>query len=271
MGGKFLQAKKLTISSTVKKKFFLALFIGFFLLGFLMLSFGITGTAFALPLGGMGDFYVKFSKLEGKGFVMHPQIGETGQASDVPLVRNKIDQASIDDLHIYKDLKLPANNWIRINIIASEPTNIEGLIQDAQFIDANLQFDEMEMKQTNTSEISTEEALQKNWGQDADTVTITDAEIVTDYLFQNMVTLNGAVISIEAIDEPNETVVDDKDRDENDVASADSSGSKGLKLPETASHIFAFLLLGSVLVVVGISFFLFKNRKNRAIKENKKI
>src|SRR5690625_5637592 len=73
MGGKFLQAKKLTISSTVKKKFFLALFIGFFLLGFLMLSFGITGTAFALPLGGMGDFYVKFSKLEGKGFVMRSE------------------------------------------------------------------------------------------------------------------------------------------------------------------------------------------------------
>lgn len=187
------------IGRTVKKKFMAALCAGLLALGGMVAVFGMTGTAFALPLGGMGDFYVQFDKLEGSGFQLLPQVGETGDSDASPMVRNKIEEATVYNLHIYKDLKLPTGKWIRINIKGTEPTKIKGLIQDARFIEANLQFNNLGIHEQNTNDYT------KNWTQTADTVTITNAKIVTDYLFQTMVNLQGAKISIESIDQPETT------------------------------------------------------------------
>ncbi|TCP20301.1 hypothetical protein EV207_15319 [Scopulibacillus darangshiensis] len=186
----------MAIGLIAKKKFFAALLGGFILLGGLAAAFGATGTAFALPLGGMGDFYVTFDKLEGTGFQFIPHVGETGNSDASPMVRNKIADATVYNLHIYKDLKLPTGNWVRVNITASKPTKIKGLIQDARFIDANLKFNDLAIEEHNTQDFS------KNWGQKANSVTITDAKIVTDYLFQSMVNLQGAKISVEDIKAP---------------------------------------------------------------------
>lgn len=181
---------------TVKKKFLAALAGGFLMLGGMAAVFGITGTAFALPMGGMGDFYVELDELDGTGFELIPHIGETGKSDASPMVRNKIDKATIKGLHIYKDLKMPTGKWIRVNIKATQPTEIKGLTQDAQFIDANLKFNNLAIEEHNTNDFA------KNWSQNAKTVKITDAKIVTDYLFQDMVNLQGAKISIEKIDGP---------------------------------------------------------------------
>src|SRR5690625_5965836 len=75
-------------------------------------------------------------------------------------------------------------------------TKIRGLIQDARFIDADLSFNNLAIEESNTEDFS------KNWTQNADTVNIKDAVLVTDYLFQEVVSLNGAKISVEKIDEP---------------------------------------------------------------------
>lgn len=190
-----METEKL-VGRTVKKKFFIALFAGFLVLGSLVGVFGMTGTAFALPLGGMGDFYVTFDKLEGTGFQFIPHVGETGDSGSAPMVRNVIDEATVYNLHIYKDIKLPTGGWVRININGTKPTTIKGLIQDARFVNANLKFDNLNIKEKNTNDFT------KNWTQSADKVTITDAKIVTDYLFQSMVNLQGAKISVEKIDQP---------------------------------------------------------------------
>lgn len=186
------------VGRTAKKKFLAAFLAGFLGLGGLIALFGLNATAFAMPLGGMGDFYVELDELEGKGFKLLPHIGETGNADAAPMVRNEIDEASIKGLHIYKDLKLPTDKWIRIHIRAPQ-TTIKGLIQDAQFIDANLSFTELAIEEKNTDDFS------ENWTQNAQTITITDAKIVTDYLFQNMVSLENAKISVENIDGPEMT------------------------------------------------------------------
>ena len=122
-----------TVGHTVKKKLFISVTTGFLLFGLLIGTFGFTGTLFAVPLGGMGDFYVSFDRLEGEGFTLNPHIGETGVEDEAPLVRNQIESATIENLRIYKDLKMPTGGWVRINITASEPTEIHGLIQDAEF------------------------------------------------------------------------------------------------------------------------------------------
>src|SRR5699024_2389381 len=85
--------------------------------------------------------------------------------------------------------------WVRFHVRSEGTTEIDGLIQDARFIDADLSFTELAIKEKNTSDFS------KNWTQDASTVHISDASIVTDYLFQDAVKLAGAKISVEKIDE----------------------------------------------------------------------
>lgn len=190
-----LQENAMIVGQVAKKKFLIALLAGFLAFGGIAAFFGLTTTAFALPLGGMGDFYVELDKLEGKGFHLQPQVGETGDADAAPMIRNIIDEVDIEGLTIYKDLKLPTGNWIRINIKAPN-ASIQGLTQDARFIDANLSFTDMDIKEKNTDN------FQENWTHDAATVTITDAKIVTDYLFQNFVSLEGAKISIDNIDGP---------------------------------------------------------------------
>lgn len=184
------------VGRTWKRKFFIALFAGFLALGGLISVFGFTGSAFALPLGGIGDFYVEFDELKGTEFELLPQIGETGEADEVPMVRNKMKTAEISNLLIYKDLKLPTGDWIRVNVDVSGKTEINGLIQDAQFIEADLSFEEMAIAETNTDDFT------ENWTQAADVVKIEDGKIVTDYLFQSTVSLEGAKISIDRIDEP---------------------------------------------------------------------
>lgn len=54
--------KHTSIGTTVKKKFLIAFLTGSLALGGLLAAFGFTGTAFALPLGGIGDFYVEFDE-----------------------------------------------------------------------------------------------------------------------------------------------------------------------------------------------------------------
>lgn len=267
-----MNSEKVTIGATAKKKFFTAFLGGFFLFSILIATMGFTGTIFAVPLGGMGDFYVAFDELEGEGFELNPKIGETGNTDAAPLVRNKIDTATIENLHIYKDLKMPTGGWVRVNIKASEPTQIEGLIQDAQFIDANLMFDDMAILETNTSAMSAEESFEQNWSHNADNVKITDATIVTDYLFQNMVALNGATISLEKISGPEHTEgVSGNNESDSGVAASSSGGDNGGDdsgiLPETASNMYLPVVIGAVLLLIGSVIFLIRNRKGRETKE----
>ena len=192
-----MNEEKMAIGYVVKKKFYLALLSGLFAFLLLIGTFGFTGTAFALPLGGIGDFFVEFDELEGKNFQLLPHIGETGEVDAAPMVRNKMDSATIKGLHIYKDLQMPGTKqWVRFHIWVGGTATISGLIQDARFISAHLSFEELHVREKNTPDFS------ENWTQSAKTIKITDAKIVTDYLFQSAVTLEGAKISVEYIDEP---------------------------------------------------------------------
>jgi Family of unknown function (DUF6230) len=187
---------KIVVGKTKKRKFFIALMTGFLAFGGLLAAFGFTGTAFALPLGGIGDFYVEFDELNGTNFQLLPHVGETGNSDAEPMVRNKMDKVVITNLHIYKDLEVPGVGWVRFHIRSTGPTNITGLIHDARLIEADLSFNELAIQEKNTAEFS------QNWTQNAATINIKGAKIVTDYLFQTVVSLDGAKISAERIDGP---------------------------------------------------------------------
>lgn len=185
--------EEMTVGYTAKKKFFAAFLSGFLLLGMLGAVFGITGVAAAVPLAGIGHFTVEFDKLEGTSFKFFPKIGETGERDAAPMVRNVIDQATVYGLHIYKDIELPGGNTVRLHIKASEPVKIKGLIQDASKIKGNFQFHELALEENHTDGL-------KEFTQHATKLTITDAKILTNYLFQTLVTLQGTHIYLTDIE-----------------------------------------------------------------------
>src|SRR5690625_3382715 len=98
---------EVTVGLTAKRKFLIASLGGFFLFGSFIATMCCSCTVLVRPLGGMADIQGSFDELEGEGITLIPEIGETGNESDAPLVRNDIDKAVIDNLHIYKELKLP--------------------------------------------------------------------------------------------------------------------------------------------------------------------
>src|SRR5699024_11685385 len=59
--------------------------------------------------------------------------------------------------------------WVRFHVKANGETSINGLIQDARLIDADLSFDNLDISQKNTEDFN------ENWTQGADTITIEDA------------------------------------------------------------------------------------------------
>lgn len=249
------------IGFTNKKIVIAAILTGFLSLIGIIATFGITSTVFALPVGGMGDFYVKFEKLEGKGFSLHPHIGETSDSKEAPLIRNKIDEATIEGLHIFKEVKLPGDHWVRINITTPEPTIVKGLIQDAKLVDANLSFENMEIKQKNTSKLSAKEAFKQNWTHQANTITITDGEISTAYLFQSTVSLKGAQISVESIDGPYQGQPIPRQPIKKSPSLDD--GSAGGILPKTATNYWMFISIGIAILFVSIlTLFLFRRKLN---------
>lgn len=261
--------REVQLGYTVKSKVLIAILTGFLFLSGIITAFSLTNTVFALPVGAMGDFYVMFDELKGEGFSLHPHIDESPEKNSGPLIRNKIDSATIQGLHIYKDVQLPNKKWYRINITTSHPTEIKGIIQDARVVDANLSFDEMEIAQKNTSNLSALEAFKQNWTHKAKTVTITDAIIQTNYLFQNAVNLQAAQISVEAIDGPIGKIPGDGSRTPSDGSrhpsgsATDDSGLGGL-LPKTATHWLAYIVIGGMIILLAGVFIL-----RRKIKVNK--
>src|SRR5699024_12047395 len=102
--------------------------------------------------------YENFYELNLVMFQLKTQIGETGDSYSNPMMRNIIDEVEIDNLHIFKDLKMPGTDkWVRFHVRAEGKTTISGLTQDARFIDANLSFENLDITEKNTDDFS------ENW------------------------------------------------------------------------------------------------------------
>jgi hypothetical protein len=181
------------VRSTSKKRFWGAIVSGFLFLAMVVGFFGLTGKAYALPMAGIGDFTVSFDKLVGSGYIFYPKLGETGTSSSSPLGRNKIDKLTVYGLNITKDLTLPTGKKVEIQIKASKPVQISGLIQDSSFLKGDAQFTQLALAEHHTSDWT------KQFTQTSTGITLRNASLITDYLFQNQVTLNGMTLSIHQV------------------------------------------------------------------------
>jgi len=186
----------------VKKKLMLALLGGFLFLGILLAVFGVTGVAYAAPISGFGEFTVKFDKMVGKGFQLYGGVADGGSSQNNPVAVNKIDSATIDNLQIIKEF--PALN-LRVVVSSSKPVEIKGLVQKATLINGDASFTDMTMKENyvGNMDIKTPQdaiaAAAKEFTQDAGTITITNGDLKTLYLFQQSVSLPGMKVYFEHI------------------------------------------------------------------------
>ncbi|MEH7075588.1 DUF6230 family protein [Neobacillus drentensis] len=183
---------QLVEGSTSKKVFWSALGTGIVVLALLLVSFGISGVAYAVPIAGVGDFYVEFDKLEGNGYTFFPKMGETSSEDSAPQGTNLIENLTIDHLQLYKDFKV-GKQWIRVKITASKPVQITGLQHDAGLIEADAKFENLALKENHS------EDWQKQFRQTSSKITLEHAKLKTHYLFQKTINMNGMRLTVEKI------------------------------------------------------------------------
>jgi hypothetical protein len=195
MGG--INVKHLSEGKTNKKVFFASLGSGIFALALLLVSFGISGVAYAVPIAGVGDFYVEFDRLEGTGYKFYPKLGETSSEDSAPQGTNLIEELTIDNLQLYKDFKV-GDGWIRVKITASKPVKITGLQHDAGLIEANATFQNLTLEENNSDD------WQKQFQQTSSKIVLENAKLKTHYLFQETIHMNGMKLTVDYIDKKDE-------------------------------------------------------------------
>ena len=189
---------------TVKKRLVVALLGGFIFLGSLLGLFGVTGVAAAVPLSGVGEFTVKFDKMIGKDFQLLGGLADGGTRQNNPVAVNIIKEATIYGLEISKKITIPGLGTIRVVIESKDeknPVKIDGLTQKATVVSGDAVFTNMEMKENFVGNIENPlEKVAKEFTQGADTITITNGELQTLYLWQDSVTLSNMKVYFEIPD-----------------------------------------------------------------------
>jgi hypothetical protein len=179
--------------ATNKKIFWSSLASGVLALGLLLVSFGISGVAYAVPIAGVGDFYVEFDRLEGQGYKFYPKMGETSREKSAPQGTNLIETLTIDNLQLYKDFQV-GGEWIRVKIAASKPVQISGLQHDAGLIEANAKFENLVLEENLSDD------WQKQFEQRSTKIILEKAKLKTHYLFQQTINMNGMKLTVERLD-----------------------------------------------------------------------
>ncbi|MGG1676310.1 DUF6230 family protein [Neobacillus sp. NRS-1170] len=183
---------QLVEGTTSKKVFWSALGAGILTLALLLVSFGVSGVAYAVPIAGVGDFYVEFDKLVGTGYTFYPKMGETSSSDSAPQGTNLIENLTIDNLQLYKDFNV-GGEWIRVKIAASKPVQISGLQHDAGLIQADAKFQNLVLQEKHSDD------WQKQFKQTSSSIVLEHAKLKTHYLFQKTINMNGMKLTVEKI------------------------------------------------------------------------
>ena len=185
----------------VKKRFFVALLSGLLFLSALLTFYGVGGVAYAVPIGGVGSFSVKFDKLEGDGFKLYGGVSESGDQKQIPVFVNELDHATIYGLLISKDISIPGFGKLRVKITSDKPVKITGLTQKARMISADAEFQKMTIADNYVGDVNDPlEKVSKEFTQGANSIVLKNGSLDTTYLFQKAIELPGLKVSFEHID-----------------------------------------------------------------------
>ncbi|WP_435332997.1 DUF6230 family protein [Haloarchaeobius sp. TZWWS8] len=172
------------------------------------------GVAVAVPTAGVGGFTVEFNELQGEGFQQYATVENTSECDAYPSAVAQIDSGTIKGLKLYKDVKIPegmpgGGDTVRMAITSDETVRFSGLTQKFTHLRADLAFDDGQ-------KITTDGGKDNDFGINADSITISNAEINVQSQFVNSITLEGSTVK---------TVVNPDDKAEFPETACASGGS----------------------------------------------
>ncbi|WP_458185564.1 DUF6230 family protein [Haladaptatus sp. NG-WS-4] len=148
------------------------------------------GAAVAVPTAGVGGFTVTFDQLEGQGFQQYATMENSSECAAYPSAVAKIDQGTIKNLKLYKDIEVPkempgGGNTVRVLIASNEPVKFSGMTQKFTYLRGDLQFKNQKIQS------GTSGNMQDSITFSAPKIIINDGEIRAQSQFLRSITLSG--------------------------------------------------------------------------------
>ncbi|CAB3393371.1 DUF6230 family protein [Kyrpidia spormannii] len=156
------------------------------------LVFGIWkgGVALAVPVAGIGSFYIEADQIDVTNFKLLPKIGESSESSVVPQGASTLD-ATIKGMKLYKDVDMPGKGRVRVLITAAGDVKASGLTLDLSRLSSDGSFTQLEVAEHNDTDPT------KKFSMGASSIVLNKPVIEGHYLFANSISLPGMVMQFE--------------------------------------------------------------------------
>lgn len=183
-----------------RKRFLVGFLVSNLVLVGVVAGMASAGVATAVPLGGVGTFAITFDELQGDGFEQHSTIERSDGCERYPVSVARIDEGTIEGLHLFKDVEMPATGeTVRISIEA-DSADFQRLDQQFTHLEGDIAFDGEQVTEYDTS--GGEETMRIT----ASDITIENGEITTDSQFISQLSL--ADLDVEVIQNPDDGGLD---------------------------------------------------------------
>lgn len=183
-----------------RKRFVVGFLVSNVVLAGVLVGMVSAGVATAVPLSGVGTFAIAFDELEGNGFEQRSTLDSSEGCAEYPASVARIDSGTIQGLHLFKDVEMPATgNTVRVSIEA-DSADFRQLDQQFTHLEGDIAFDgEQTTEYDSSGEVDTMRIS-------ASSVTIQNGEITTDSQFISQLSLDE--LDVELIQNPDDGGLD---------------------------------------------------------------
>jgi hypothetical protein len=212
---------------TDRKQFIVAFLAATVLLISVFGAFASAGATVAVPMSDTGGFTVAFDELKGNGFEQYSTMEGHEACAQYPVTEARIDNGTIEGLHLFKDLEMPvANDTVRVSIRGTN-TEFEGLTQRFTHLEGDIAFDGEQVVEYDND--------RDRMRVSARNITIENSTIRTESQYITYLSLNELDVGVETNpddsgdDGPKIDCLADGGSDENSSVdtSSDTNGSDG--------------------------------------------
>lgn len=172
------------------KWFWLSMVTALSLLFLLVMGIWAGGVALAVPIGGIGGFFIEADQIQISNFKLLPKVGETSDRASSPQGSAQLD-AVIKKLKLYKDLNVPGVGKVRVLITASGDVKASGLVLDLSKLEADASFNQLKVAEKYSRD------WQKKFGLSSPNLVLNKPVIQGHYLYANRISLPGMALKFE--------------------------------------------------------------------------
>ncbi|QLG49207.1 hypothetical protein [Natrinema halophilum] len=171
-----------------RKRFITAFLVANVLLISVFAGLVSTGVTVAIPMTDANGFTVAFDELDGDGFTQYSTLQSRDGCGEYPVSETRINNGTIEGLHLFKDLEMPVTDHrVRVSIEA-ENVQFQGLNQRFTNLGGNLSFEGEQVVEYNT----TSDRMQIS----SQNITIEDGTIQTETQYIAHLSLDDVGVSV---------------------------------------------------------------------------